>query len=100
MSRLAVPDRLDERAGLRHPTSRPPSMYAASSSDSGGPTCDCDLAPLCRFHPRLKTHGRWLFTRLDETTVLRRSPHGLSFLRDHTGTRDFTDTQAPSPPDA
>ena len=95
-----VPDRLHERTGLRHPTcvfpwcTRPARRCDQDHGvpyDERGPTCDCNLAPLCRFHHRLKTHGHWLFTRLDETTVLWRSPHGLAFLRDHTGTRDVTD---------
>jgi hypothetical protein len=102
-----VPDRLAERSGLRHPTcifswcSRPARRCDHDHGvpyDERGPTCDCNLAPLCRFHHRLKTHGRWLFTRLDETTFLWRSPHGLSFLRDHTGTRHLTD-RAVDPPD-
>jgi hypothetical protein len=102
-----VPDRLHERAGLRHPTcvfpwcTRPARRCDQDHGvpyDERGPTCDCNLAPLCRFHHRLKTHGRWLFTRLDETAVLWRSPNGLSFLRDHTGTRDVTDRPV-EPPD-
>jgi hypothetical protein len=55
--------------------------------------------PLCRFHHRLKTHGGWIYTRLDETSLLWRSPHGLRFLRDHTGTRDVTDGSLIEPPD-
>jgi hypothetical protein len=95
-----VPDRLHERAALLHATcvfpwcTRPPRRCDQDHGvpyDAGGPTCDCNLAPLCRFHHRLKTHGRWIFTRLDETTILWRSPHGLRFVRDHTGTRDVTD---------
>jgi hypothetical protein len=31
--------------------------------------------------------------------VLWLSPNGLSYLRDHTGTRDVTDTRALHPPD-
>ncbi len=94
-----VPDRLDERAGLTHATcvfpwcTRPQRRCDKDHGvpyDAGGPTCDCNIAPLCRFHHRLKTHGLWVFTRLDETTILWRSPNGLTFLRDHTGTRDVT----------
>lgn len=79
-----VPDRLDERGGLIHSTcvfpwcTRPPRRCDKDHGvpyDAGGPTCDCNLAPLCRFHD----------------DILWRSPPGLRFLRDHTGTRDVTD---------
>ena len=30
---------------------------------SGGPTCPCNLAPLCRRHHRIKTHGAWTYRR-------------------------------------
>ena len=29
----------------------------------GGPTCSCQIAPLCRRHHRLKTHGGWTLPR-------------------------------------
>ena len=29
----------------------------------GGPTCPCNLAPLCRRHHRIKTHGGWTYRR-------------------------------------
>ena len=34
----------------------------------GGPTCVCNLEPLCRIHHRLKTYGGWSarFTKSDE----------------------------------
>jgi len=67
--------------------------------ECGGPTADDNLAPLCRHHHRLKTHGRWVYTRLDEATFLWRSPHGLSFVRDHTGTVDVTVDLQVEPPD-
>jgi len=103
-----VPAQLAERTTLTHPTclfpwcSRPARRCDKDHGvpyDERGPTCDCNVGPLCRFHHRLKTHGRWLFTRLDETSVLWRSPNGLSFLRDHTRTRAVTDTRALQPPD-
>jgi len=64
-----------------------------------GPTCDGNLAPSCRVHHRLETHGGWAYTRLDETTMLWRSPHGLAVLRDRTGTRDLTGDLCAHPPD-
>ena len=60
----------------------------------GGVTCTCNLAPLCRQHHRLKTHGHagthWSYTMLDPGTYLWSSPHRMQFLRDKTGTRDVT----------
>ncbi len=58
--------------------------------DQGGATCDCNLAPLCRRHHRLKTHAGWRYTTLDTGTHLWSDPHGQQFLRDPSGTRDVT----------
>ncbi len=62
--------------------------YAPDSS--AGSTCSCNIAPLCRRHHRLKTHGRWRYTQVERGTYLWTSPHGLSYLRDHEGTLDVT----------
>jgi len=56
----------------------------------GGPTCTENIAPLCRQHHRLKTHARWTYTPIEPGTYLWTSPHGLTFIRDHLGTRDVT----------
>ncbi len=56
----------------------------------GGPTCSCQIAPLCRRHHRLKTHGRWTYYVLEPGTYLWTSPHGYQYLRDHTGTLDVS----------
>jgi hypothetical protein len=58
-------------------------------------TCTCQLAPLCRRHHRLKTHGGWTYTILEPSSYLWSSPHGYQYLRDHTGTRD---DHSPAPP--
>ncbi|MFC6286641.1 HNH endonuclease signature motif containing protein [Nocardioides sp. GCM10027113] len=58
--------------------------------ERGGPTCRCNLAALCRKHHRLKTHGGWSYTHVDDGVFLWRSPHGHAYLRDETGTRDVT----------
>jgi hypothetical protein len=63
----------------------------------GGVTCTCQLAPLCRRHHRLKTHGRWTYTTLEPGTYLWRSPHGYHYLRDHTGTLDVTSDHGRQP---
>ena len=93
-----VPDVMAERARAARPTCVFPRCSRTARRchlDHGvpwphGPTADDNLAPLCRLHHRLKTHGGWIYTRLDETSLLWRSPHGLRFLRDHTGTRDVS----------
>jgi hypothetical protein len=56
----------------------------------GGPTCACNVAPLCRRHHRLKTHSGWRYLVLEPGSYLWTSPHGFQFLRDHTGSQDVT----------
>jgi hypothetical protein len=64
----------------------------------GGATCTCQIAPLCRRHHRLKTHGRWRYTILEPGSYLWSSPHGYQYLRDHEGTLDVTgDRRSPGP---
>ncbi len=64
----------------------------------GGSTCSCNLAPLCRRHHRLKTHGSWSYTAIEVGTYLWRSPHGYRFLRSFEGTTDVSDDRR-GPPD-
>jgi hypothetical protein len=64
----------------------------------GGPTCTCNIAPLCRRHHRLKTHTPWTYLVLDPGSYLWTSPHGYQFHRDPTGTQDVSSDQ-PHPPD-
>jgi hypothetical protein len=56
----------------------------------GGPTCSCNVAPLCRRHHRLKTHSPWRYLVLDPGTYLWTTPHGYRFLRDESGTLDVS----------
>ncbi len=49
-----------------------------------------NLAPLCRRHHRLKTHGGWTFSVVEPGTYLWRSPHGYNYVRDPDGTEDIT----------
>ena len=110
-----VPDRIRERLALRdHTCVFPWCTRAARSLDPGGPAgCDCDhvtpyrrggpraqtcacrLAPLCRSHHRIKTHGDWVLRVLEPGTYQWTSPHGLSFRRDHTGTRPLGTSSDP-----
>jgi hypothetical protein len=102
-----VPDRLTEQVTLRDVTCVFPwCNRKARRCDTdhvvphagGGPTCDINLAPLCRRHHRLKTHAvGWTYTVLDPGTYLWVSPHGYRFLRDHAGTQDITHDPPPRP---
>jgi hypothetical protein len=62
--------------------------------DHGGPpgqTRPGNLAPLTRFHHRLKTYAGWQVREPFPGIYLWRAPHGSIFLVDHTGTRKITD---------
>ncbi|MBW8749841.1 MAG: HNH endonuclease, partial [Propionibacteriales bacterium] len=94
-----VPDAVAEQVDLRdrecvfpwcHRPARRCDKDHTVPHDRGGPTCACNLAPLCRLHHRMKTHGGWTYTTLEPGTYLWRSPHGYTWLRDHTGTTDLT----------
>lgn len=51
--------------------------------DQGGPTCSCNLAPACRFHHRLKTHGGGRLHRVGHRLFVWTSPHDRTYVR-HT----------------
>jgi hypothetical protein len=60
------------------------------SHDATGPPGQPDtdnLVPACRFHHRVKTHGHWTVERLPDGGFVWTSPHGGTYLVDHTGTR-------------
>ena len=101
-----VPDRMAEAAALADVTcvfpfcTRPargcrPGEHDAdrdhiAAHRSDGPTCSANVAPLCRRHHRLKTHGGWRYVPVERGSYLWTSPLGLRFLRDHDGTLDVT----------
>ncbi|MQW74941.1 HNH endonuclease [Nocardioides sp. dk4132] len=103
----AIPDRLVDQARLTQPVCAFPwcerparrcdtdHVTAHGAGPSGGPTCSCNLAPLCRRHHRAKTHTGWTYDKTDAATYLWRSPHGLHLVKDH-GT---TSLLAGDPPD-
>ena len=105
-----IPDRLREQVALRDqrcvfPWCTRPARACdcdhAVAHDRGGSTCSCNVAPLCRRHHRLKTHAAWSYTPLEPGTYVWISPHGYSYLVDHTGTRDVTTPERrgrPQPP--
>ena len=74
-----VPDRHAELVTLRDKTcvfpwcSRPARRCDKDHSiphNKGGPTCPCNLAPLCRRHHRIKTHGAWTYRTIEPGTYL------------------------------
>jgi len=105
VDQYAVPERIAERVRLRdrtcvHPWCNRPARRADldhidpwTDPDEGGPpgqTSTDNLAPLCRLHHRMKTHGGWTYTTLEPGTYLWRGPHGHTWLRDPSGTTDLT----------
>src|SRR5690625_4395388 len=97
-----IPNRLKEQVNLRDGTCVFPwCTRVARSCDAdhmipwkpdgrGGPTCGCNLAPLCRFHHRAKTHADnhkgnsytwWNYESLGEGKYLWRGPKGTTLLR-------------------
>jgi hypothetical protein len=58
--------------------------------DTGGTTTTANLAPLCRLHHRMKTHGHWTYTRHTPTHFEWTSPTGQTYDVDHTHTRRRT----------
>lgn len=57
-----------------------------AEAEQPGPTTSSNLAPACRAHHRLKTHGRWRVRALAAGVYLWISPHGRLYLRDRAGT--------------
>ncbi|GAB3023550.1 hypothetical protein GCM10011376_34840 [Nocardioides flavus (ex Wang et al. 2016)] len=60
-----------------------------------GPTTTSNLAALCRFHHRLKTHTGWRYETTAPGVFEWTAPHGYRYRRDHTGT---TELDPPDPP--
>jgi hypothetical protein len=108
-----IPDRLREQVQLRDRTcvfprcTRPARgcdvdhviPYDHDADAEGrpqpGPTQTDNLACLCRFHHRLKTHSAWRHDMTAPGVFEWTSPHGHRYRRDHTGT---TDLDPPAPP--
>ncbi len=97
-----IPDRHNTRVALRDHTCRfPHCTRPATRCDidhhqphgEGGPTCPCNLVPLCRRHHRAKTHSAWRYDTPMPATYVWTSPSGFRFRVDHRG------THAVHPPD-
>ncbi|GAA3651497.1 hypothetical protein GCM10022237_09160 [Nocardioides ginsengisoli] len=52
----------------------------------GGPTCPCNLVPLCRRHHRAKTHSEWRYEVTMPGTYQWTSLNGFGWQVDHRGT--------------
>ncbi|CUR61033.1 putative HNH endonuclease [metagenome] len=74
----------------------------AEGRDQPGPTTTSNLAALCRFHHRLKTHSAWTYAMVAPGVFEWTSPHGHRYLRDQHGSRPLdgpglvTGARAPS----
>ncbi|HWJ65927.1 MAG TPA: HNH endonuclease signature motif containing protein, partial [Nocardioides sp.] len=83
-----IPDRLKRRVQLRDHTCRFPGCpRRAVRCDidhhtpyaQGGPTCPCQLVPLCRRHHRAKTFSLWRYVIIAPAHYLWISPSGRHF---------------------
>ncbi|AIY17357.2 hypothetical protein KR76_12400 [Pimelobacter simplex] len=104
-----IPDRHRQQVELRDHTCRFPyctraamrcDLDHATPHGRGGPTCPCNLVPLCRRHHRAKTHSQWRYQVTTIGTYVWRSPSGFRFEVSHRGTHavehsDGADDPAP-----
>ena len=90
-----IPDRHKTRVALRDHTCRFPHCTRPATRcdidhhqphDQGGPTCPCNLVPLCRRHHRAKTHSTWRYDTITPGSYVWTSPNGYRFRVDHRGT--------------
>ncbi|WP_235538810.1 HNH endonuclease signature motif containing protein, partial [Nocardioides sp. Root240] len=51
----------------------------ATPHGEGGPTCPCNLVPLCRRHHRAKTHSAWDYEITSPGHYQWTRPTGLTF---------------------
>ncbi|PKH44018.1 protein of unknown function [Nocardioides alpinus] len=112
----AIPDRIREWVVLRDGTcvfpwcTRPArrcdidhvNPYDHTADAEGrpqpGPSSTDNLAALCRFHHRLKTHSAWRYSMVEPGVFVWTSPHGHRFRRDHTGSAALDPSDPPGPP--
>ncbi|WP_377320704.1 DUF222 domain-containing protein [Pimelobacter simplex] len=104
-----IPDRHRQAVELRDHTCRFPyctraamrcDLDHARPHNRGGPTCPCNLVPLCRRHHRAKTHSTWRYQVTKIGTYVWRSPSGFHFEVSHRGTHQHDradDREDPEP---
>jgi hypothetical protein len=92
--------RLRRQVELTHPECVFPYCHRPSSGCDldhvvpharGGPTCSCNLVPLCRRHHRVKTHAGWRLERAGHRLFVWTSPLGRTYTVHHGQTDDRTD---------
>jgi hypothetical protein len=70
----------------RFPTCRRPArrcdMDHTIPHDNGGPTCECNLAPLCRQHHQIKQMQDWTLTQPEPGRLIWKTPSGRRYLVD------------------
>jgi hypothetical protein len=71
-----------------------------STSPGEGATHADNLAPLCRRHHRVKTHGRWRYLRRRDGTFAWTDPGGRAYVVDAAGTRHPPDPAGGTQPAA
>jgi 5-methylcytosine-specific restriction endonuclease McrA len=73
---------------------------AAEGRPQPGPTASDNLAALCTFHHRLKTHSAWTYKTVEPGVYEWTSPHGHRYRRDPDGgtTRLDDDSGPPAVP--
>src|SRR5699024_8985218 len=90
-----IPGRLREQVRTRESQCVFPSCTRRARSadldhivpyEEGGPTCGCNLSPLCRRHHRAKTHVNWTYVMVTPGTYLWTSPTAQQYLVDGRGT--------------
>jgi hypothetical protein len=69
----------------------------ADGREQPGPTATENLAALCTFHHRLKTHGRWRYVVTGPGCFEWTSPHGYRYRRDLSGTTALNDPRVTPP---
>ncbi|NPC44951.1 HNH endonuclease signature motif containing protein [Nocardioides sp. zg-1230] len=112
----AIPDRIREQVVLRDRTcgfpwcTRPARRCdidhivphdpdaASEGLEQPGPTRTDNLAALCRFHHRLKTHSAWHYEMVTPGVNEWTSPHGHRYRRDRTGTSPIDPDDPLGPP--
>ena len=52
--------------------------------DDGGPTCECNMAPLCRHHHRCKQAQGWQLEQPEPGVLIWRAPSGRSYATTRT----------------
>ena len=85
--------------GLRHrPRHRVRPRRRGRGPTTTRPTQTDNLAALCRFHHRLKTHTAWRYRMAEPGVFEWTSPHGHPYRRDRTAPPRST-SRPPDPPD-